>query len=66
MLFSILMCVPLQFNAFPGHLKIKVSRNTVFEDSFDQIMRMQPCDLRRKLYITFNGEVGLDYGGLTR
>lgn len=66
MLFSILMCVPLQDNKLHGHLKIKVSRNTVFEDSFDQIMGMQPQDLRHKLNITFNGEVGLDFGGLTR
>ena len=60
------MCVPLQANALPGQLKIKVRRNAIFEDSFDQVMRMQPHDLRRKLYITFDGEVGLDYGGLTR
>ena len=31
-----------------------------------QIMRMQPFDLRRRLYITFRGEEGLDYGGVAR
>ena len=29
-----------------------------------QIMRLQPFDLRRRLYIIFRGEEGLDYGGL--
>ena len=29
-------------------------------------MRLQPFDLRRRLYIIFRGEEGLDYGGLAR
>ena len=56
----------LQTNALPSHIKINVSRNTVFEDSYHQIMRIQPQDLRRRLYIIFRGEEGLDYGGLAR
>ena len=47
-------------------MKIKVSRNTVFEDSFDQIMKIRSQHLRRELHITFHREEGLDYGGLTR
>ena len=31
-----------------------------------QIMRLQPFDLRRRLFITFRGEEGLDYGGVAR
>lgn len=31
-----------------------------------QIMRVRPHDLRRQLYIRFQGEEGLDYDGLTR
>lgn len=31
-----------------------------------QIMRLQPFDLRRRLYIIFKGEEGLDYGGIAR
>lgn len=58
--------VPLQTNALPSHIKINVSRSTVFEDSYHQIMRIQPQDLRRRLYIIFRGEEGLDYGGLAR
>lgn len=29
-------------------------------------MRLQPTDLRRRLYIIFKGEEGLDYGGVAR
>ena len=56
----------LQTNALPSHIKINVSRNTVFEDSYHQITRIRPQDLRRRLYIIFRGEEGLDYGGLAR
>ena len=31
-----------------------------------QVMRFQPHDLRRRLYIIFKGEEGLDYGGVAR
>jgi len=56
-----------QSNSLPSHVKISVSRqNTLFEDSFHQVMRLQPYDLRRRLYIIFRGEEGLDYGGLAR
>ncbi|XP_058244840.1 NEDD4-like E3 ubiquitin-protein ligase WWP1 isoform X1 [Hemibagrus wyckioides] len=55
-----------QSNALPSHVKITVSRQTLFEDSFQQIMALKPYDLRRRLYIIFRGEEGLDYGGLAR
>lgn len=55
-----------QSNCLPGHVKITVSRDNLFEDSFAQIMRLQPFDLRRRLYIIFKGEEGLDYGGVAR
>ena len=56
----------LQSNTLPGHVKINVTRDNLFEDSFQQIMRLQPFDLRRRLYVIFRGEEGLDYGGLAR
>lgn len=31
-----------------------------------QIMALKPYDLRRRLYVIFRGEEGLDYGGLAR
>lgn len=85
----------------PQHIKINVSRKTLFEDSFQQviisicgllfgfclivfscrclryvtililclhskIMSFHPQDLRRRLWIIFPGEEGLDYGGVAR
>ncbi|XP_060750715.1 itchy E3 ubiquitin protein ligase b isoform X2 [Tachysurus vachellii] len=52
--------------AMPQHIKITVSRKSLFEDSFQQIMSINPQDLRRRLWIIFPGEEGLDYGGVTR
>ncbi|XP_058488023.1 itchy E3 ubiquitin protein ligase a [Solea solea] len=48
------------------HIKISVTRKTLFEDSFQQIMSFHPQDLRRRLWIIFPGEEGLDYGGVAR
>uniref|UniRef100_A0A665VNF7 E3 ubiquitin-protein ligase n=1 Tax=Echeneis naucrates TaxID=173247 RepID=A0A665VNF7_ECHNA len=48
------------------HIKITVSRKTLFEDSFQQIMSFHPQDLRRRLWVIFPGEEGLDYGGVAR
>lgn len=53
-------------NALPSHVKVTVNRTSLFEDSFQQVMRFQPHDLRRRLYIIFKGEEGLDYGGVAR
>ena len=55
-----------QSNALPNHIKLSVSRQTLFEDSFHQLMRLPAYELRRRLYIIFRGEEGLDYGGGVR
>lgn len=55
-----------QSNSLPSHIKITVNRTNIFEDSFQQVMRYAPHDLRRRLYIIFKGEEGLDYGGVAR
>ncbi|XP_015108963.1 E3 ubiquitin-protein ligase Su(dx) [Diachasma alloeum] len=55
-----------QTNALPNHIKISVSRQTLFEDSYHQIMNAEAFALRRRLYIIFKGEEGLDYGGVSR
>ncbi|XP_062401585.1 itchy E3 ubiquitin protein ligase a isoform X1 [Sardina pilchardus] len=52
--------------SMPQHIKIHVTRKTLFEDSFQQIMSFHPQDLRRRLWIIFPGEEGLDYGGVAR
>ena len=33
---------------------------------FPKVMRYAPQELRRRLYVIFKGEEGLDYGGLAR
>ncbi|GAB5590341.1 hypothetical protein Unana1_05241 [Umbelopsis nana] len=50
----------------PGQCHIKVRRNHIFEDSYAEIMRQTPADLKKRLMIKFDGEDGLDYGGLSR
>ncbi|TDL27594.1 HECT-domain-containing protein [Rickenella mellea] len=50
----------------PGNCTIRVRRNHIFEDSFAEIMRQTPADLRKRLMIKFDGEDGLDYGGVSR
>lgn len=42
-----------QSNALPSHIKITVTRQTLFEDSYHQIMRLPAYELRRRLYIIF-------------
>lgn len=50
----------------PGQCHIKVRRTHIFEDSYAEIMRQQPNDLKKRLMIKFDGEDGLDYGGVSR
>ncbi|KAI8065072.1 hypothetical protein BDF21DRAFT_496674 [Thamnidium elegans] len=50
----------------PGQCHIKVRRDHIFEDAYAEIMRQAPADLKKRLMIKFDGEDGLDYGGLSR
>jgi hypothetical protein len=49
-----------------GHCRLEVGRQEVFEESYRQIVKMRPKDLRKRLMIKFKGEDGLDYGGVAR
>ena len=49
-----------------GQCHVKVRRNNIFEDSYSEIMRQSASDLKKRLMIKFDGEDGLDYGGLSR
>ncbi|KAF3936391.1 hypothetical protein ABW19_dt0201634 [Dactylella cylindrospora] len=49
-----------------GQCHVKVRRNHIFEDSYAEIMRQHPNDLKKRLMVKFDGEDGLDYGGLSR
>ncbi|MCJ1389209.1 hypothetical protein MMC18_002064 [Xylographa bjoerkii] len=49
-----------------GQCHVKVRRSHIFEDSYAEIMRATATDLKKRLMIKFDGEDGLDYGGLSR
>ncbi|KAJ1927635.1 hypothetical protein IWQ60_002738 [Tieghemiomyces parasiticus] len=50
----------------PGQCHAKVRRDHIFEDAYTEIMRQPVSDLKKRLMIKFDGEDGLDYGGLSR
>ena len=52
--------------ATAGQCHVKVRRDHIFEDSFQEVMRQTPADLKKRLMIKFDGEEGLDYGGVSR
>ncbi|KAL5005295.1 hypothetical protein ScPMuIL_018751 [Solemya velum] len=54
-------------NNAPNKIDIKVSRSSILEDSYRLIMNVKKPDiLKTRLWIEFDGEVGLDYGGVAR
>ncbi|XP_066140916.1 E3 ubiquitin-protein ligase Nedd-4 isoform X3 [Euwallacea fornicatus] len=51
----------------PNKFELKVRRRSILEDSFRMITTVNRVDLlKTKLWVEFEGEVGLDYGGLAR
>ncbi len=50
----------------PDICQIKVRRSHIFEDSYAEIMRQPASDLKRRLMVQFDGEEGLDFGGVSR
>jgi E3 ubiquitin-protein ligase NEDD4 len=55
-----------QMRPLSGQCTIKVSRQTIFEDAYNEIMRLPVSELKKKMIIKFDKEDGLDYGGLSR
>ncbi|KAG7201867.1 hypothetical protein KM043_004582 [Ampulex compressa] len=54
-------------NNVPNKFEIKVGRNNILEDSYRIISSVSRVEiLKTKLWVEFEGEVGLDYGGLAR
>ncbi|KAM0753986.1 HECT-domain-containing protein [Meredithblackwellia eburnea MCA 4105] len=49
-----------------GDCRLLVRRDVLFEDAYAEIMKYSPNDLRKRLMISFAGEEGLDYGGVSR
>ena len=51
----------------PRMFEIPVRRNHIFEDSHRAIMSCKNKEhLKARLWVKFEGEVGLDYGGVSR
>ncbi|XP_064620159.1 E3 ubiquitin-protein ligase NEDD4-like isoform X3 [Lineus longissimus] len=51
----------------PNKIDITVNRRTIFENSYRTIMSIKRPDLlKTRLWIEFEGETGLDYGGVAR
>ncbi len=50
----------------PGQCHIKVRRDHIFDDAYQEIMRQTPEELKKRLMIRFEAEEGLDYGGVSR
>ncbi|KAK0168409.1 hypothetical protein PV327_002212 [Microctonus hyperodae] len=54
-------------SSVPNKFEIKVARNNILEDSYRIISSVNRVEiLKTKLWVEFEGEVGLDYGGLAR
>ncbi|KAJ7505267.1 hypothetical protein B0H11DRAFT_1851467 [Mycena galericulata] len=49
-----------------GKCEVKVRRTRVLEDSYGAVMALTAEDLKRRLMVNFEGEDGLDYGGVGR
>lgn len=49
-----------------GHLDLAIDRSELLEDSVKQIMALKGDKLRQQWRVRFNGEKGLDAGGVTR
>lgn len=49
-----------------GKVDLKVRRSHVMEDSYAAVMAQTGEDLKRRLMLSFDGEDGLDYGGVGR
>ncbi|KAG7230496.1 hypothetical protein INR49_024605 [Caranx melampygus] len=51
----------------PNRFEMKMRRNAVLEDSYRRILSVKRPDLlKARLWVEFEGEKGLDYGGLAR
>lgn len=49
-----------------GSLRVAVRRDHLFEDSFRQLRSRSASEMRHKLSVSFQGEEGIDAGGVSR
>jgi len=55
-----------ELQAKPGTYKLRVRRDNLVDDAYTEIMRATPDELKQKLMVKFEGEEGLDFGGVSR
>ncbi|KAF8631033.1 hypothetical protein AX15_002644 [Amanita polypyramis BW_CC] len=55
-----------QMRGLTGKCEIRVRRSRILEDSYSAVMSYTGEDLKRRLMVSFDGEDGLDYGGVSR
>ncbi|TFK40825.1 hypothetical protein BDQ12DRAFT_648114 [Crucibulum laeve] len=55
-----------KMRVLPGKCELKIRRTRVLEDSYSAVMALTGEDLKRRLMVNFEGEDGLDYGGVSR
>lgn len=55
-----------KMRVLPGKCELKLRRTRVLEDSYSAVMALTGEDLKRRLMVNFEGEDGLDYGGVSR
>ena len=55
-----------QMRVLAGKCEIRVRRSRILEDSYSAVMSFTGEDLKRRLMVNFDGEDGLDYGGVSR
>ncbi|GAA5939817.1 hypothetical protein JCM10213_007801 [Rhodosporidiobolus nylandii] len=49
-----------------GDVRIIVRRSNLFEDAFGEVMKYPAEELKKRLMVTFKGEEGVDFGGVSR
>ena len=55
-----------QMRVLASKCEVKVRRSRILEDSYSAVMSHSGEDLKRRLMVSFDGEDGLDYGGVSR
>jgi hypothetical protein len=49
-----------------GDVRLLVRRDSLFDTAFVEVMSKSPEDLKKRLMVSFRGEEGVDFGGVSR
>lgn len=59
-------CTIIPIEPPPPSPRLHIRRGHAFEDSFYQLRMRSPAEMKHKLSVLFQGEEGVDAGGVTR